>query len=202
MAWADAKMELALGWNSFSLERLLSWKYNFILSRTEFWSFHWNLLLAGLHFCVLFYPSFLLLASFLSLCLSSVPLLLFFFLGAFALLLSSVSLFVPFLFLSLLLLFFFFSLLSFLSSLLLFFLLALPLLLLSFFVPFLSSCFLFSSIFLLFLSSLFLFLFLSVFLLLFLFCSFSLLFLVCFFSLTFSFRFKIHTWERWRTEQS
>ena len=30
------QMELALGWNSFSLERLLSWKYNFILSRTEF----------------------------------------------------------------------------------------------------------------------------------------------------------------------
>ena len=86
-----------------------------------------------------------------------------------------------------------------LSSLFLFFLLALPLLLisvffcLSFFVPFLSSCLLFSSIFLLFLYSLFLFLFLSVFLLLFLFCSFSLLFLVCFFSLTFSFRFKIRT---------
>ena len=64
------QMELALGWNSFSLERLLSWKYNFILSRTEFWCYHcWNLLLTGLHFCVLFCSFFLLLASFLSLSL-------------------------------------------------------------------------------------------------------------------------------------
>lgn len=39
---------IAPGWNFFFLERLLSWKHNFILSRTECWSCHcWNLLLAG-----------------------------------------------------------------------------------------------------------------------------------------------------------